>query len=240
MINFQKPNLPDSGTVLICDEAVPLSREFENFIPTKTVPVFKKSMMRHTDLQLCYIGNGVFLSAPEVYEYYSEKLLPFGGKVVCGERALCDTYGDDCAYNILIMGSYAFHNSAFTPVKAQELFEKSGITLIHVNQGYTKCACAPVSENAAITADMSIKKAMDKLGFDCLLIDWEGVSLPGFSNGFFGGCSARISKNEFYVFGSIKKHPSRDKIIEFLEKYNLVLKEGGNHTPLDVGSMIIA
>lgn len=240
MINFQKPNLPEEGTVLICDKAVPLSNNFKNFIASKSLSVLPSSMRCHTDLQICYIKSGIFLCAPEVYEYYCEKLSPFGAEVLCGDRIVGDTYGDDCAYNILVMGEYAFHNTKFTPEKAKKLFEREKIKLVHVNQGYTKCAVAPVSEKALITADASIKKAAEALGFDCLEIEWGGVNLPGFEHGFFGGCSGRISKNEFYVCGSLKNHPSRDKIIEFLAKYNLNLIESGENMPLDVGSLIIA
>jgi len=240
MTDFQKPNFPEGGTVLICDETVSLGGRFKNFIKTKCVPALPVSMRCHADLQICYISRGIFLCAPEVFDYYSEKLTPLGAQVICGEAEIGGTYGDDCAYNILMMGKYAFHNTKFTPPKAKKLFESLGIELIHVNQGYTKCAVAPVEENAAITADPSIKKAMDALGIDCLLIDWQGVSLPGFSYGFFGGCGGRISEKEFFVCGSLKNHPSKDKICGFLEKYNYVLKESGENDLKDVGSIIIA
>ncbi len=240
MRNFQKPNLPDKGTILICDKSVPLSEKFKHFIPTVSISVLPKSMRCHTDLQILHMGKGVFLSAPETYDYYRENLEPLGAEVVRGEKNVGSTYGEDCAYNILMMGNYAFHNTKFTSKIAKDYFEKNNIKLIHVSQGYTKCAVAPISENAVITADVSIKKAMDAIGFDCLLIDWEGVSLPGFSYGFFGGCSGRISKNEFFVCGSLKNHSSRDKIKSFLEKQDMMLIETDDDDLRDVGSFIIA
>ena len=240
MKKFEKPNLPVNGSILICDKSVTLSEKFKHFIPTAEIPVLPPSMRYHADLQICYIGDGVFLSAPETYEYYSKMLTPTGAEVLCGERRIGSTYGDDCAYNILIIGKTAFHNTKYTPDAAIDFFKKNNIRLIHVNQGYSKCAVAPISESCAITADISIKKAMDTIGTECLLIDWKGVSLPGFSYGFFGGCSARLSKNTFFVNGSLKNHPSKDKITNFLEKHNMTLIENGNNIPLDVGSFIIA
>ena len=240
MIDFQNPNLPDRGTVLICDKSVSLSEKFEHFIPTVSISALPKSMRYHTDLQILYMGKGVFLSSPETYDYYRENLAPFGAKVIRGEKNVGSTYGEDCAYNILMMGKYAFHNTKFTPKIAKDYFEKNNIKLIHVSQGYTKCAVAPISENAAITADVSIKKAMDEIGIDCLLIEWEGVSLPGFSYGFFGGCSGRISNNEFFVCGTLKNHPSVDKIKSFLEKQDMVLIEMDDDVLRDIGSFIIA
>ncbi len=240
MKKIQNPNLPDSGAVLICDKTVSLAERFEHFIPTINIPALPESMRYHADLQICYLGQGVFLSAPESYGYYSEMLTPFGAQVLCGDKEVGGTYPNDCANNILVMGNFAFHNTKYTPSAAVDFFEKNNIKLIHVNQGYSKCAVAPVNENCAITADVSLKKAMDALGIECLLIQWEGVSLPGFSYGFFGGCSGRVSKNEFFINGSIKYHPSRDKIVDFLEKQDMALIESGNEIPLDIGSFIIA
>ena len=239
MIKFQKPNLPDCGTVLICDKKVPLFYEFENAVETLPIETLPPSMMYHADLQICHLGKGVFLSAPETYNYYSKELGKFGAKVICGEKSVLGTYGKDCAYNILVIGNYAFHNTDYTPLAAKKYFEENKIKLIHVNQGYTKCASAPVGENAIITPDPSIKKAAEEIGIDCLGIEWNGVTLQGFSYGFFGGAGGRISKNEFYVYGSIKNHPSKDKITEFLAKHNMNLVEGGSEMLCDFGSLII-
>jgi len=239
MFEFQKPNLPDIGTVLICDKKVPLFCDYKNSIETVSVPVLPESMRYHLDLQICHVGEGTFLCAPEVYEYYEEKLFPYGGRVICGDKRVGGTYGDDCAYNILVLGKYAFHNTKFTPETAKKYFEENGVTLVHVNQGYTKCATAPVRENAVITADPSIKNAMEILGIECLLIDWQGVELQGFSYGFFGGACGRISKNEFYISGSLKNHPSKDKIAGFLAKHNMNLLQAGDEVPFDFGSLIM-
>ena len=92
---------------------------------------------------------------------------------------------------------------------------------------------------AVITADGGIYKAARLHGFDALLIESGGVSLEGFPYGFFGGCCGKISENKLFVNGSIKNHPSGDKIRSFLEKQDVEIVEGANTPPADIGSLIV-
>jgi len=235
---FSKPNLPEDGNLLICAKNKYTETLFENFVPTAKIKVLPDSMMYHADLQVCYVGNGVLICAPEVFEYYENALMPYGVKVIKGEKDIGSTYGEDCAYNILVLGNTAFHNTKYTDPVAKKYFEENGIRLIHVNQGYTKCAAAPVTEKSVITPDASIIKECEKNGINCLKIPWDGVSLSGFSHGFFGGCCGRISKDKFFVCGSLLHHVARDEIILFLRKNGFSLIETQGYAT-DIGSLVV-
>ena len=231
----------DGALLLIAQDSPALSKlNFKYYIKTKPITILPPSMRAHADLQIIYIGNNLFVSCPECFDYYKKSLTPLGAKVICGASHLKGTYPYDAAYNICVAGNVAFCNTKTADSIALSLLSENGFSIIHVNQGYTKCSVAVVGENAIITADTGIFKAARKSGLDALLIESGGVSLEGFSYGFFGGCCGKISKNILFINGSLKNHPSRHKILSFLEKQETEILEGAETPPADIGSLIIA
>ena len=235
-------NCPGDGAVLLIAQECPAleNLNFKYYIKTKPLRILPPSMRLHADLQILYIGNNLFISCPECFDYYKEKLTPLGAEVVCGASSVKGTYPYDAAYNICVAGKTAFCNTKTADETALSHLQDNGFSIVHVNQGYTKCSTAVVSENAVITADTGIYKAACGAGFDALLIESGGVTLKGFSYGFFGGCCGKTSKNKLFINGSIKNHPSADKILSFLEKQDVEIIEGGALPPADIGSLIIA
>lgn len=239
---FQKiPNVPkEKPQVLI---AAPFSAsnllDFKYYIPTIPVSLLPKGLMYHADLQIHYLGDGVFVSCPETYEYYREKLGKIGARVVKGEKGLGGTYPSDIAYNVARVGNKAYHNSRYTDSKIKECFKENGIPLVNIRQGYAKCLTAVTGENSLITSDCGIYNAAIKSGADALLIEPGGIKLEGFDYGFIGGAAALIDKNKLFVTGSLKNHPSEHKIRSFLEKQEVELFESEG-TPIDIGSLITA
>ena len=122
MKKFSKPNLPDNGQILICDKNKYTETLFDNFVPTVKIGVLPTSMQYHADLQICHVGAGVIVSAPECFDYYKNSLEKFGIKVLCGEKEVESTYGGDCAYNVLVIGKYAFHNTKYTDSVIKKYF----------------------------------------------------------------------------------------------------------------------
>ena len=235
-------NCPCDGALLMIAEDMPalLKLKFKYYIKTKPLEFLPASMQRHADLQILYIGNGLFVSCPECFEYYKSQLEPLGAAVVCGSAALKGTYPCDAAYNICVVGKTAFCNTEIADKTALSLLSENGISIIHVNQGYTKCSAAVIGGHAIITADNGIYKAARANGLDALCIEPGGVSLKGFNYGFFGGCCGKVSKNKLFITGSLKNHPSRHKILDFLEKQETGIIEASENLPADIGSLIIA
>ena len=234
-------NCPGDGALLLIAQDCPalLKLNFKHYIKTKPIDILPPSMRAHADLQILYIGNNLFLTCPECFDYYKERLAPLGAEVICGTSSLQGTYPYDAAYNICVAGKTAFCNTKTADKTALSILSDNGFNIIHVNQGYTKCSTAVISESAVITADTGIYKAAHTAGFDVLLTEPGGVTLEGFSYGFFGGCCGKISKNKLFINGSIKNHPSRHKIIPFLEKQNVKIIEGADNAPADIGSLIV-
>ena len=232
---------PKEASVLIAQDSPLLSKlSFKYFIPTVQIKTLPPYLAYHADLQIHYLGEGVFLSCPEAYDYYCDKLIPLGAEVVKGHSSVSGNYPNDAAYNIVRIGSKAYHNTKYTEKTAESYFRRKGVTLIHINQGYAKCLTAVTGENSLITPDAGIYKAACVNGTDSLLIEQGYITLDGFSYGFLGGASCLLPQNKFFITGSLKNHPSRHKILSFLEKQELEPVEAVQNPPVDIGSLIIA
>ena len=110
--------------------------------------------------------------------------------------------------------------------------------ILNCKQGYTKCSVAPIRQNAVLTDDNSIAKALQKNGFDVLLLEKGDVLLQGFRYGFIGGCCTMLSPSEMLFLGDIRLHRNGDAIKAFLQNYGItpICIE---KTPLtDIGSLI--
>lgn len=236
------PNIPtESGSLLICQESALLSKlSFRHYVPTVAIATLPPALQLHADLQLHHLGGGLFLSCPQTYEYYLEKLSPLGATVIRGSTLLSCNYPYDIAYNIARVGLCAFHNTRFTDPCAKSYYHTENIPLIHVNQGYAKCLTAVTGRNSIITSDAGIHRAALSSGASSLLIEQGSISLPGYRYGFFGGSAALISKNKFFITGSLKNHPSGHKIYDFLEEQELEPVLASECAPVDIGSLIIA
>ena len=108
-------------------------------------------------------------------------------------------------------------NFAFADDKLLTLTES--LSKLDIKQGYCKCSCLVINENALITDDKSIYNIALKNGVDCLLVSKGDVTLPGHNYGFIGGASGKISKTEVLFFGDVTKHRDYKKIADFIEKH---------------------
>jgi len=73
-----------------------------------------------------------------------------------------------------------------------------------------------------------------------LSVTTEGISLPGFKNGFFGGCCG-VFRDKLFVLGSLDKYPDGERVryfvggtgFEIIELCNTELFDGGGVLFLD-------
>ena len=94
-------------------------------------------------------------------------------------------------------------------------------SVIHVNQGFTKCSICPISSNAAITTDYAIAKTMSGQGIDVLQIKPDGIVLQGYNYGFIGGCAFMIAGDKLAFTGQLNNIENRDEILAFLKKHSV-------------------
>ena len=113
------------------------------------------------------------------------------------------------------------------------------IELINVRQGYTQCSTLVIAENAVVTADKTIEKALCRSGAEVLLIEAGDIRLEGFSYGFIGGAGF-ADNGVTYFFGDITKHPDYGRIEAFCRKHHSKIEIVCKKEPLtDIGGVVI-
>ena len=167
----------------------------------------------HADMLVCIIENTVFSYSDyidensAVFEYIQDR----GYKLVRCTPPLCQEYPNDIGLNVAIVGKRLFCNEKFTAKEIREYASEKGIEIINVKQGYTACSTLVLDESNVITADLTIKRAMEGVGINVLFIDEENIRLPGYNNGFIGGAGVVVGR-DVYFFGDAKNLRAYDKI----------------------------
>lgn len=225
---FDVPGVPDKKAAYFITSA-----HIPGAICPPEISSLDLKIRHHADLSICHIGKNNFVTAPEAFEYYKEKLK--GANLISGITPLKSPYPHEAAYCAAVFGPFALGSKKVLDPVLLRLLEEN-FTFIEVSQGYTKCNLCPIRENAAITEDEGIYRALSPY-IDVLLIDKGGVYLKGYDHGFFGGSTGMIDENTLFINGSLKNFPQRDKIYSFLEKYSVSAKEL-DFPITDVGSVI--
>ena len=224
MIEFvEKPNLP-KGKVknIVCGE---LCEELNNYFDSKGIkriiiePNYNidRSVKFHADMAAIHLGgNSILIDRSQIDLY--ESLKNEGSDVSVTDKKIKGEYPHDIGLNFTIIGNNLIGKIARADNRLAEL--TVDLKRISVKQGYCKCSCLVVDDNAVITDDESIYNTLIKSGFDCLLVSKGDVSLPGHEYGFIGGASGKISHNQILFFGDITKHRDYIKIADFISKHN--------------------
>ena len=242
---LQTPFLPDKKiSHVLVDTRTPIeiihAFKKQNIVPI-LAPMSKKlyaAVAGHPDMLMHPLADDVIVVAPDVYQAYSSSLEALNIKLLRGKSEIKSNYPESIAYNVARIDKIAFHHTQYTDKVIREYFEQKQIKLIHVNQGYAKCAVCIVNQKAIITADKSIAKVCDCYNIDVLLIRPGFIVLPGLDYGFIGGATGKISANTLVVAGNIKYHPDYTKIVAFCKKHNVYVKSMMDKPMIDIGSII--
>lgn len=192
----------------------------------------------HPDIVVHPVGNNKFVVAPNVFEYYKPIFSKKGFALTKGDTWLYRNYPANIAYNVLRVGSLAFHHTKYTDKAIKDEFEKNNINLIHVNQGYTKCSTCVVNENTIITSDQKLAKTAERYGIESLMIKPDGIVLSGLNHGLIGGASGLLSRNTLAFTGSLDNIEENYKIYDFLSRKGIEVKILSTKQIFDIGSII--
>jgi hypothetical protein len=94
-----------------------------------------------------------------------------------------------------------------------------------------------VGDNAIITADPSIAKAVKEKGIDVLSVSPLGVRLDGYDYGFIGGASGTDEENVYFC-GNIDLHPDSERIKAFCRKHGKNAVSLSDEPLYDYGTLI--
>lgn len=183
--------------------------------------IVDKGISNHPDIFLCKMG--VLDGSP----------LFFAGKDDLGKD-----YPADCAFNAACTGKFFIHKLSAANEKLLLAAKEMGMTLIDVQQGYTKCSVVIVDETSIITYDEGIIKACSKYPELSVLRVAPGfVRLDGYDTGFIGGASGRVGK-EIIFHGDLFAHPDFAAIVDFIESRGLICKWFPQFNLTDIGSIL--
>ena len=135
--------------------------------------------------------------------------------VSCDE--ISSSYPLDARFNACVVGNSLLCNTKNVSWHILEAATKHGATIIHVNQGYTKCSTLIVDDENIITSDVGIHSAAQNSNINSLLISTGNVALDPYEYGFIGGASG-TSSDTIYFCGNLDLHPDREKIIAFISE----------------------
>ena len=168
----------------------------------------------HSDIFYCKLQNKI-ICAPNAPIREKE--------FIVGKNLVGRTYPYDVSYNACQIGDFII-GSKYTDSMIS--------TNITVKQGYTKCSICVTSKNSCITSDRGIDKILKGNGINSAFIEENNIKLFQFI-----GTAGYITK--FVLFGDIENLESKEKIIEYLKKYELELVDFKGLEVNDYGGAII-
>jgi hypothetical protein len=123
----------------------------------------------------------------------------------------------------------------------QELKKSKEITLVNVRQGYSRCSCAYVGNNAYITEDIVMAEKLISLGKQVFYRKHSNVYLEGFDFGFIGGAISLISihgEELVVISGSLDSYFYGKELKAFLEQRSVRYECVGEGKLMDRGTVI--
>lgn len=175
----------------------------------------------HPDIFFCKCG-GKLVVAPNTPVSFIKTLQDNNISFVFGENYLNVKHPDTVYYNAVISSKYLIHNLKYTDSKIIELCSEK--IQINLSQAYTRCNLFNVGNDFFITSDRDIEKTLIKQNLQVKFVNPSGIILPGFRNGFFGGCCG-LDNNRIFVNGSLNLLKNSKKIIDFIYDAGLEIIE---------------
>lgn len=191
----------------------------------------------HPDMQFFKLRRNtiVYTSALETIDEISD----FGYKLIKTETPVGGAYPFDCLLNCF----YAKENIICGRYVAEEIIDecnRTGRSVVRVKQGYSACSTVKLSDNAFITSDVTIYKALVTIGCDVLKVVNDGIGLKGFDNGFIGGCAFADEDGKYVFFaGDISKHVNYSEIATFCRLHKKIPVSLSGAALYDYGGAIV-
>ncbi|MGN0502693.1 MAG: DUF6873 family GME fold protein [Ruminococcus sp.] len=227
------------STFVMSDKYPCFAKEIENLghtvITSDTVEIFPIPEQKHADMQILPINNDIFIL--NECTALAEKL-PNERLIFCNEKA-GEKYPDNILLNFLFLHNTFYGKLSAIDKNLLNYCKEKDIRILNINQGYARCSTLVLNDNAVITSDSSIEKALKNDGVEVLLISSGNIVLEGYNYGFIGGAGGKIDENTVAFFGNIENHPDYILIEKFCKKHNVTIKAICKDKPLtDIGGIV--
>ena len=212
---LKNPFLPDSDLkeIIVGAAAGPFINDF-NALGIKTIvgdseKALQAPVRGHIDMSVMSFGSGLYYLS-KTQRRIGERIDSVGGKAVIANENLGYEYPLDVPFNCVIIGTDFICNSKTVSPQILGVAISQNLRIIDVKQGYTKCSLCPVRENAVITDDSGIEKALLKYG----------------------------SRDILLFLGNFEMHSDKDRIKAFLQNYGITPQSLNGDALTDIGSII--
>jgi len=188
----------------------------------------------HPDMLMHITGNNIIVHKDMNREFINTITL-HNYKIHKSNSTLQIKYPNNICLNALTLDNIFVHSVNFTDTNLLSLTKDKKV--INVKQGYTKCSTCIVNNNAIITSDVSIAKALSLEKIDVLLIPPGDILLPGLNYGFIGGATGLIEDRVLAFYGSLDYYLYGKEILKFLNKHKVTPMFLRNGKLIDRGSI---
>lgn len=191
-----------------------------------------EAISHHPDIN-CFVTPNRVVLAEYCYKQLKNDFERLNFEVICGGK-LGMKYPQNIGLNGLLLDKTFVHKLEDTDNQLLKLMDR--YKQININQGYSKCSCVLVDDQALITSDKGIYEAL-KGDFYCLLVSPQQVTLEGFDYGFIGGASGH---SESFVFfnGNVESHSDYEAIECFIRSRGKYIVQIKDQPLVDLGSFL--
>ena len=231
MIHFvKKANLPlNCKIIIICDKYCKKLKKGLEALHIQIIPMpenlrLPESVSYHTDLSVFHGGEkNLFLSRSLRGTCFSDELKKLGAELRFFTSQETPEYPGDVQGNICCLERFCILNPITADPEIIRFLTEKGFEQIKVRQGYARCSVCIVDGSSIITEDRKIACKAQKAGIDVLLIDPGSVLLHGYTYGFIGGATFKVSSSILCFTGVLDRFPEKEKekILSFLKKRNI-------------------
>ena len=222
---IKTPCLPE-GSVRSCligekyyDEISELEQLGINTFILKTNPLLDDEVNCHADMLSFNFGNGqALLNNGSIGEIVLKNI---GIEPVFYGNEITSPYPKDIPLNVAFTGRHIICNTKYTAKEIIDFANGNNIEIICTKQGYTKCNLCIVNENAVITEDKALAYLLKNYQYNVLEIQAGDIYLSDKHYGFLGGASCKVSPDRLYFSGNLSCHRDYNRIMEFLDLYNV-------------------
>ena len=205
----------------ICDKLHSLGYKL---IYTECVDGFISYEQNHADMQCICVEDTIFVlknccKLRKLLENYTSN-------IVTTKNIADGEYPNNILLNAKIIGKNLVGKIDNLDSTLIHFCTARGYKLINVKQGYSGCSILKVTENAVITTDNSIYRALSNTDIDVLKISQNGISLFGAKRGeqgLIGGASTNLGDSILF-FGDITKHENYAEIKNFCKERNISIE----------------
>ena len=206
------------SSINIPKEAQKQLGNYGSILPFATTGITYSAISNHPDVFMCLIDNELVI-APNTPNEFKDLLNDNNIKFTEGKKLVGNNYPKTAGYNAVVTDNYLIHKLKITDTKILELCADK--KAINVNQAYTRCNLLPLKDNSFITSDKGIYQILSANQLDVLYVNPEGIILPGFSHGFFGGACG-VYKNQILLLSQNLTYFSHLPLLSFYYNSRLV------------------